>query len=396
MAIAVPQQVVRSSSRIPKEIPIFLIGSDLNGKVFSEPTNTVLLSLHGAGIVSHHKLSPEQELILRCPDRNIEAEIRVVGQLGSQQGIYTYGVAFVDPTLKFWDIDFPPMSSAEMERGLLSLVCNSCQALEKIDDTGIEADIFATGDGVLRFCKRCGTTTLWKPAQPHTMTAVSPESLPSAADAQMPLFPGTAPPALSPAPASSVPLASFPPLASSPPPAPASPPAASALPPAPAVSLPPAPVPAAPQASFYASARPLPQTAAPSQSSVDPAGSELVVERLGAVLTLPPPSEPNMPQVNRRKHARVKVSYSACVRHAERGDDIVTCEDMSRGGLRFKSRQRYYDRTLIDVAVPYLPGQPSIFVPAQIVFTQELPEQQLFRYGVAYLQLPKPKPGNHF
>ena len=132
-----------------------------------------------------------------------------------------------------------------------------------------------------------------------------------------------------------------------------------------------------------------------------PAGSDLLVERLGAVLTLPPtpeppPPEPNMPQVNRRKHPRVKVSYSACVRHAERGDDIVTCEDMSRGGLRFKSSKRYYDRTLIEVAVPYLLGQASLFVPAQIVFTQELPEQQLFRYGVAYLQLPKPKSGNHF
>jgi len=201
VAASVPQQVVRSSSRIPKQIPILLIGSDLDGKVFSESTNTVLLSLHGAGIVSHHKLSPEQELILRCPDRNIEAEIRVVGQLGSQQGIYTYGVAFVDPSLKFWDIDFPPMSSAEMERGLLSLVCNSCKTLEKIDDTGIEADIFATGDRILRFYRRCGTTTFWKPAQPHTLPALSPESLPPAADAQMPLFPGSAPPASSPAPA---------------------------------------------------------------------------------------------------------------------------------------------------------------------------------------------------
>ena len=108
----------------------------------------------------------------------------------------------------------------------------------------------------------------------------------------------------------------------------------------------------------------------------------------------PPPPEPDAARVNRRKHARVKVSYSACIRHADRGDDIVTCEDMSRGGLCFKSRKRYYDRTLIEVAVPYISGQPALFVPAQIVFFQELPEQQLFRYGVAYLQLPKP--GNHF
>jgi PilZ domain-containing protein len=226
VATCVPQQDVRSSGRIAKEIPIFLIGSDLDGKVFSEPTNTVLLSLHGAGIVSRHKLSPEQELILRCPERNIEAEIRVVGQRGSQQGI-------------------------------------------------------------------------------------------------------------------------------------------------------------------YASTRPLPQTSAPSQSMGYPAGSDLVVERLGAVLTLPPPPELEAPRANRRKHARVKVSYSASVRHAERGDDIVTCEDMFRGGLRFKSRKRYYDGTLIEVTVPYTRGPPAIFVPAQIVFFQELPEQQLFRYGVAYLQFPK-------
>lgn len=383
-----PQQVVRSSSRIPKQVPILLIGSDLEGKVFSEPTHTVLLSLHGAGIVSHHKLSPEQELILRCPERNIEAEIRVVGQLGSQQGSYTYGVAFTDSALKFWDIDFPPLSSAEMERGLLSLVCNSCNTLEKIDETEIEADICSTGGGVLRFCPSCGTATFWKPAQPHTLPAVTPDSPPpatDAADAQMPLFPGFAPPASPPPPpALSAPLVLAPP------------PVAPALPPALASALPSAPVPPAPQPSFYASAPPSPRASAPSQSARNPGVSDLVVERLGAVASMPPPPEPNIPRVNRRKHARVKVSYSACIRHADRGDDIVTCEDMSRGGLRFKSRKRYYDRTLIEVAVPYTSAQPSIFVPAQIVFFQELPEQQLFRYGVAYLQLPKPKPGYHF
>lgn len=377
MAACVPLQVVRSSGRIPKQIPILLIGSDLDGKVFSESTHTVLLSLHGAGIVSHHKLSPEQELILRCPDRNIEAEIRIVGQLGSQQGIHTYGVAFVDPLLKFWDIDFPPLSPADMERGLLSLICNSCNTLEKIDETGIEADICSTGGGVLRFCPSCGTTTFWKPAQPHTLQPVSPDFLPPAPNAQMPLFPASVPPA------------------SSPPPTPPPPSVAPALPRAFASPPPPSPVLPAPP-SFYASARPLPPTSSPSPSARNPGDSDLLVEHLGAVATMLPPPENDVPRVNRRKHARVKVSYTACIRHPDRGDDLVACEDMSRGGLRFKSRKRYYDRTLIEVAVPYIPGQPAIFIPAQIVFFQELPEQQLFRYGVAYLQLPKPKPGNHF
>jgi hypothetical protein len=121
----------------------------------------------------------------------------------------------------------------------------------------------------------------------------------------------------------------------------------------------------------------LPQSSAPSEAT--------------AVLTLPPPEHPAPPPVNRRKHPRVKVSYSACVRHPERGDEIVQCEDMSKGGLRFKSRQQYFIQSLIEVAVPYSPGQQAIFVPAKIVFVEELPEQSLYRCGVQYLRPTKPR-----
>jgi hypothetical protein len=366
LAARLPLQVVRSSGRIPKEIPILLIGSDLDGKVFTENTKTVLLSLHGAGILSRHKLCPEQELVLRCPARNKEAEIRIVGQLGVQKGMHTYGVAFVDANLKFWDTDFPSLSPSEMELGLLSLACSSCGTLEKVDDASIEADLCATGEGVLRFCKCCGSSTLWKPAEPQTLSVTGQKSLSPSGGAQMPLFPGSASPAPSAAPAQN-----------------------SAEPSSPASAPPLPPAPAAPRTAFYASIPSLPQTAPPSLSSV-------YSERPGAVLTIAPPHEPEAPRINRRKHARIKVSYSACVRHPERGEDIVTCEDMSKGGLRFKSRKHYYERSLIEIAAPYAPGQPAIFVPAQIVFVQELPEQQLYRYGVAYLQPAKPKPGTHF
>jgi hypothetical protein len=52
--------------------------------------------------------------------------------------------------------------------------------------------------------------------------------------------------------------------------------------------------------------------------------------------------------------------------------------------LRFKSKKQYYQQTMIEVAVPYSPGVQSIFVPGKIVYVQELPEQKLFRCGVAY------------
>jgi len=40
---------LRRSSRIPKEIPILLVGSNMEGKTFSEQAKTVLLSRHGRG-----------------------------------------------------------------------------------------------------------------------------------------------------------------------------------------------------------------------------------------------------------------------------------------------------------------------------------------------------------
>jgi len=127
------------------------------------------------------------------------------------------------------------------------------------------------------------------------------------------------------------------------------------------------------------------------------ASPDSVGEPQSAVLTMSGPAaeKPAAARANRRKHPRVKVDYSACIRHPERGDDIVQCEDMSKGGLRFKSRQRYYAQSLIEVAVPYEPGQPAIFVPAQIVFAEELPEQRLYRCGVQYLTR-STKPRDHF
>lgn len=85
------------------------------------------------------------------------------------------------------------------------------------------------------------------------------------------------------------------------------------------------------------------------------------------------------------------MNYIALVRQAERGEEFVQCEDVSRGGLLFKSTSRYVEHTLIEVAKPYSAGQAAIFVPARIVYVQELPEQNLFRYGVQYLSSDKPR-----
>ena len=288
---------VRRSSRIPKEIGILLVGSDMEGKMFSEQTKTVLLSRHGAGIVSQYALSAEQELILRRLDTNKEAEVRVVGNLGAHGKTYTYGVAFLHPETDLWEIQFPSMTESEKQASRVLLQCSGCKAREMVQQSDLESDVYLVNEGIVRTCKRCGSSTFWR----------------------RPIDDG--------------------------------------------------------------SEEPLPLETAPPEAEEK--------EEPAEVRALPSPdaeiaAQPVARTENRRKHVRTKVSFKACIRSFTFGEDIVSCEDMSRGGLRFKSRKEYVVKTEVEVAAPYSPGAHAIFVKAQIVHVEELKKERRFRCGVCY------------
>jgi len=285
-----PPEGLRGSGRIAKEIAILLVGSDMEGKVFSEQTSTVLLSRHGAGILSQYVLSAEQELILRRLDTDKEAEVRVVGKLGTQGEKYTYGVAFLDPEMDLWGIQFPALTDSEVEARRVLLQCSSCKARELVEQSDLESDVYRINQEIVRSCRKCGSSTIWRRATGEDADeSVSLETTLSKTK----------------------------------------------------------------------------QSAMPRE-------------------TLPAESRDWARPENRRKDVRTKVNFKACVRSHAFGDDIVTCEDISRGGLRFKSRKEYTAKTEIEVAAPYSPGTPDIFVHGQIVYVAELKQERRFRCGVCY------------
>lgn len=292
-----PPEGMRRSSRIPREIAILLVGSDLEGKVFSEQTNTVLLSRHGAGIVSKYVLSSEQELILRRLDTNKEAEVRVVGQLGAHDESYTYGVAFLNPELDLWGIKFPSMTESEKRASFVQLQCSSCKARETVEQSDLETDVYIVNEGIMRFCKSCGSSTFWKRATEEDGSEFVPPETPVLVAEQ---------------------------------------PSESAETVAPAAAEP-----------------------------TTSAKAEVKIE-------------------NKRRHMRTKVNFKGCVKSFKFGEDVVTCEDMSRGGLRFKSRKQYVEKMEIEVAAPYSPGSQAIFVRAQVVHVTELIQERRFRCGACY------------
>ena len=81
---------------------------------------------------------------------------------------------------------------------------------------------------------------------------------------------------------------------------------------------------------------------------------------------------------------RVKTRLTACIRQPESDDELAVCEDISPIGMCFRSKRRYDTKAMIQVAVPYSPDAANIFLPAHVVYSEEIPRAGLFRHGVEY------------
>jgi PilZ domain-containing protein len=412
----------RRSGRITKELDIVLMATDTTGKVFSEQTKTVVLSRHGAGIVSRYRFAPDEVMTLRLPNSAVEAEVRLVGQIGGEPGRYVYGVAFVAPDPRFWPMEFPPPEPFELASVSIVLECSICQARQSIEQFEIEEDVYSVNGNILRYCAECGASTPWKKAEAKSVHALAPTmaqtpfglSEPSLASSSqgargkvvhvLPVSapkPNFNPPALSPAqpaskPGADSPARKFP----------------ESLDPSRAAS--PTPVATAPS-SPYSAASVISEFASLAEVQLSP-----VVASATAVLLAPEPEAPphasriapstvtpsamvppavsvleldaNGRPVNKRRHVRIRVSFSACVRHSAHADEVVECENVSKGGVCFHSLQQYELGSLIEIAAPYSPGEKPLFVPAQIKRVEALSGDKVFRYGVEYVKQSSAKP----
>lgn len=85
-----------------------------------------------------------------------------------------------------------------------------------------------------------------------------------------------------------------------------------------------------------------------------------------------------------RHRIRLKTRLTACIRQAGSDDELAVCEDISPVGMCFRSKRRYEAEANVDVAVPYSPDAANIFLPARIVYSEEIPKAGLFRHGTEY------------
>ena len=373
---------IRRSGRIVRRIAILLFGHDEEGRTFTERTHTVMLSLHGAGILSTRRFVPEQELILRVQETNREAVVRVVGEIATERDLHTYGVAFLDETLDFWQVEFPPPVS-DAPPMVLTLECGLCGQRLEVESGQFEYDIGRIHGGLTRHCAECGVLTVWrrtdgkasiladqarrddKPCATQIETDkdtlgierkfASREISPGSGEVGDPFFQHRELAAGAPKSGWRDEVLGKGKTTDT------------------GVDVPRA------KKSFSGLAQEdgveMPERIVPPQ----------VEEEEPAAAARPEPARD--PTVERRRRARAKVNFFAAVKTPQFGLDIVTCLDMSKGGVGFRSRNPYKKEMKIHIAVPYAPevrNAPAIFVLGRIANVREM--DGMWRCGVEFLK----------
>lgn len=102
---------------------------------------------------------------------------------------------------------------------------------------------------------------------------------------------------------------------------------------------------------------------------------------------VPPPQPAPAPRSrNERRHNRINCRLRACVRYNKEyyDEEVLEVNDVSRGGVCFRTRRYLAPGTEIEIAVPYSPDMANIFVPAKILRLTPIPDKNLYECGAAY------------
>jgi len=181
----------RQGERISIAMPIQVFGTEITGQDFVEMTQTRLLFRDGAAIELTHRLAPMQQITVRNLAMGTEAAARVIGEVSGRPNARVYGIALLEPDLKFWNVNFPGAGESEAAGSQCWLECGGCEGRELATLSMLERDVFQANRSLTRPCKWCEGDTVWQLAsheaagdkrssvEPPKMTRVQPVAEPA-------------------------------------------------------------------------------------------------------------------------------------------------------------------------------------------------------------------------
>lgn len=172
----------RRSDRILAPVRIRVIGNDAMGVSFAEESVTVSFNHEGARISLTHSLLPDDIVLIKNLENDIEEEFRVVG--GFQQVFgerREWGVEALNLKSEIWGVEF--VQPAEGVQPKVLIECAACKKAAQSPLSTIQYDVLLSTGLISRHCDRCGETTRWRPSeQPLTAEVIAAGAKPATSE----------------------------------------------------------------------------------------------------------------------------------------------------------------------------------------------------------------------
>jgi Tfp pilus assembly protein PilZ len=153
----------RRSERILAPVRIRVIGNDISGVSFAEETVTVSFNHQGARISLVHSLLPDDVVLVKNLENNVEEEFRVVGAFQQVFGSRReWGVEALNPESGIWGAEFALNADSAQPKALVE--CGACHTAAQSTLSSIEYEVLLATGLISRHCDRCNETTRWKPS----------------------------------------------------------------------------------------------------------------------------------------------------------------------------------------------------------------------------------------
>ena len=98
----------RRSERVMLQIPIVVMTETLEHEQLREETQTMIVNAHGELVKLQMDVMPGQPIVLMHPRSEVRAAARVVRVENPPGGFTAVGFEFVEPSPRFWPVEFPP------------------------------------------------------------------------------------------------------------------------------------------------------------------------------------------------------------------------------------------------------------------------------------------------
>jgi hypothetical protein len=153
----------RRTERILAPVRIRVIGNDMSGVSFAEETVTVSFNQQGARISLTHSLLPDDVVLVKNLENEVEEEFRVVGAFQQVFGSRCeWGVEAINPESGIWGVEFAPYDDSVQPKVMVE--CAACKTAAQSTLSSIEYEVLLATGLISRHCDRCNETTRWKPS----------------------------------------------------------------------------------------------------------------------------------------------------------------------------------------------------------------------------------------